>query len=307
MPDKEPKDPKQRRRSEEAANIFRRLEENPNDIEAQKDRDAFLARGETERAIYRNLSLSLEALSHAYKAKRKPKNTQKVIVFFVLALGSILYFLFEPASIFLIADERTGNQPKVVTLISGDNVHLDGSSAITEDIDDTVRRVQLLRGAAFFDVNTDTRPFVVTVGDLNVRVTGTRFEITKFTDQIVVSVADGTVEVGIDGTLFSLTAGERLRWDGEAAPAIDTIPTANIGSWRNDILVTEGMTFGEVVQIIDRRLPGPVFIIGEDLSAETFRGRLNVATPLVSLEALATTAGARVRSLSPIGTVVSKQ
>lgn len=305
MADDKPDDPEEKRRSEEAASIFQRLDENPDDSQAQKDRDAFLARGEAERATYQRLLRFLGTVQNARKPK--PNNTLKILIFIVLSLGSTLYLIFEPASIYLTADNITGNETEIVTLASGDVIILDGSSAINEEVDEKVRQVKLLRGAAYFDVRRDARPFIVDVEGLKVTVRGTQFEISKLSNEIVVSVADGYVEITVDDQTLSLQAGERVRLSEASAPVLDRTSIANIGSWRNDVLVTESMTLGEVIQIIDRRLPGPIFVVGENLASKTFRGRLDLSAPLIALQALAVTTDTTVRSASPIATIVSER
>lgn len=305
MSDEDPEDLEEMRRSEEAASIFQRLDENPDDLEAQKDRDAFLARGDAERATYRNLLRFLGTVQKIQKPK--PKTPPNLIIFVVLALGTVLYVLFEPLSIYLIADEMTGNETKSITLASGDVVILDGSSAITETVNEQVRQVDLLSGAAYFQVTRNARPFIVNVQDVVVTVVGTTFEVSKFHNEVTVSVVEGSVEVAIDGEPLMLGAGQSIRWREGRAPIINETEIAHIGSWRNNTLVTDGMTLGEVVQVIDRRLPGPVFVIGDDLASKTFRGQLDLTAPLVALDALAVTTNAKVRSVAPVATIVSER
>ncbi|MEM8796112.1 MAG: FecR domain-containing protein [Pseudomonadota bacterium] len=306
MPDDdEEEDLEEMRRSEEAANIFRRLEENPDDLQAQKDRDAFLARGEAERATYKNLLRSLTVAKRLLKPK--PKTNPNIIIFVVFALGAVLYLISGPVSIYLIADEITALEQRRIELASGDIVSLDGSSALIDRSDNDVRTVKLLKGAAYFEVFENNKPFVVDADGLTVTVVGTQFEVVRHDQEVTVSVSEGDVVVTIEGQDWDLSAGDRIRWSRGAIPVKDQRIIANIGSWREDLLVTDGMTFDEVIQTLDRRLSGPVIILSDNLAKKTFRGRLNLKTPLISLRALAATTGAQVRSAGPIATIVSER
>jgi len=52
------------------------------------------------------------------------------------------------------------------------------------------------KGEAFFSVAHDTsRPFFVTVGDVQVRVVGTKFDVKRGVDAVHIGVAEGVVEV----------------------------------------------------------------------------------------------------------------
>ncbi len=58
------------------------------------------------------------------------------------------------------------------------------------------RRVVLLRGEAFFSVaKNPARPFFVVVGDKEIRVVGTQFDVRRDDFSVRVSVVEGTVEV----------------------------------------------------------------------------------------------------------------
>ncbi|MEJ8567721.1 FecR family protein [Elongatibacter sediminis] len=82
------------------------------------------------------------------------------------------------------------------TLADGTLVHLNTDSRL-EILDiDTERRVRLIRGEGYFDVARDeSRPFIVTNRDAEVRVLGTEFNVRDSGDSTTVTVAEGQVEV----------------------------------------------------------------------------------------------------------------
>ena len=91
------------------------------------------------------------------------------------------------------------------TLPDGSVVWLNADSrlAYSNRFVDSEKREVRLEGEAFFDVRRDTlRPFEVTMGDLEVRVLGTRFNASHIPDLGIeeVTLLSGSVEVGHDGS-----------------------------------------------------------------------------------------------------------
>ncbi|MEM8796727.1 MAG: FecR domain-containing protein [Pseudomonadota bacterium] len=304
MSDPDGLDPEEFKRAEEAVRIFRRLNANPDDAQAQKERDAFLARGPEERDTYERLLKGVKLASHVLSPK--PKSPPKVTIILVLVLAGLIYALYQPLSIRLQADQITHYQPETRELSSGDIIVLDASTAIADQSDDEARQVRLFEGAVFFDVATEERPFVVAANGVQVQVIGTEFEVAREGRIVSVAVAEGEVEVRSEGRIWQLLSGDHLLLSGDGEPVVSERPIETIAGWRQDFIITDGMTTSEVAEIIDRRIPGPVVVIGGDLSKTELGGRLDLSDPFGALEALATISGGQVRSASPLVTIISK-
>ncbi|MGH7486913.1 MAG: FecR family protein [bacterium] len=83
-----------------------------------------------------------------------------------------------------------------IPLPDGSEVTLGARSSLDVAYRDDVRQVALTAGEAFFSVaKNPQRPFLVVVGDKQVRVVGTKFEIRRSDVGLRVSVVEGTVEV----------------------------------------------------------------------------------------------------------------
>lgn len=90
---------------------------------------------------------------------------------------------------------RTGEQMQV-TLPDGSQVNLGARSRLTVAYTHGARDVRLEAGEAFFAVQKDaTRPFRVHVLDGVVTAVGTAFDVRATNDRVLVSVAEGTVQV----------------------------------------------------------------------------------------------------------------
>jgi transmembrane sensor len=83
-----------------------------------------------------------------------------------------------------------------IHLTDGSEVTLGARSSLEVAFRPHERRVALTSGVAFFSVSKNSlSPFIVLVGDKEVRVVGTKFEVRCDPEEMRVSVVEGTVEV----------------------------------------------------------------------------------------------------------------
>jgi transmembrane sensor len=95
----------------------------------------------------------------------------------------------------------TLGEQRSVLLDDGSVVQLNTDSRIRVKIDSTVRYVELLQGEAIFQVAKDkARPFQVDSGTVIVEAIGTRFNVYRQEEQVVVTVVEGIVAVSTVGT-----------------------------------------------------------------------------------------------------------
>lgn len=284
---------------EEAAEIFLRLRDDPQNPELRARKSEFLARGETEREAYQKVLKSWQVTG-----VKKPSNPLKGIAIAAVLLGSI-YLTYDPLRIRLTADARTGSETGQTILASGDRVELDAGTALVDLTDGEGRGADILAGAAFFDVTPDEKPFVVTLGELEVRVLGTAFEVAELRDTTMVTVREGTVAVKQGGETWTLQAGDRLTWNAAKGGVLEQIAQADIAPWRQDRLSTNGMRFDEVVSIIDRRLPGRIVILDPDVADTRIVGTFDLTDPLAALRTLAAIRNVRVVAAPPMVTAIT--
>ena len=99
-------------------------------------------------------------------------------------------------------------------LDDGSRVQLNTDTRLRVRFTSGVRRVELLRGQAFFDVAHDTaRPFIVAAGAAQVRAVGTKFDVRRDPGEVRVTLAEGKVAIhdGADGGKdWMLTPGQSL-------------------------------------------------------------------------------------------------
>lgn len=144
-------------------------------------------------------------------------------------------------------------------------VHLNSGSSFKYPIKflQGEKREVFLTGEAFLEVAEDMkRPFVVSSGDLQIKVLGTKFNVSAYPEDMVkeVVLVKGLVElydlnqeiVGSETTM--LTPGMKGNFNTELK-SITTEPviTSIYTSWVDGELVFRNMTFKEILQKLERR------------------------------------------------------
>ncbi len=197
----------------------------------------------------------------------------------------------------LAADVATpAGAPRAVALADGSTVTLAGDSAIVVRLGGGERHVDLLRGAAFFEVAPDAaHPFVVAAGDATVTVLGTGFTVTREDNGVGVAVAHGLVNVRTDGGDTRLTTGQRLGADGRNVSAI---PPADVALWREDRIAVTDRPLGTVVDALARR-HGGIYLVPAAVRARHVTGVFDLDDPGRALAALLAPQGLAARPVIP--------
>ena len=164
----------------------------------------------------------------------------------------------------------------LLTLNTDTEVHV----ALTE----SQRSVHIEHGEAYFVVARDqNRPFVVTAGDSTVQAIGTEFNVYHRDETTTVTLLEGTVDVTVPAPEAATTGiseidqpKERRRIHQSQAVTVkstgiemvDLAPevAARAVSWRRGRLYFDGVTLGEMVEELDRYLPGHLVIADESIA-----------------------------------------
>jgi transmembrane sensor len=132
-------------------------------------------------------------------------------------------------------------QQQVQLLRDGTRVVLNTDTRIEVTYDEYFRRVRLVRGEAWFDVSKrPTWPFLVSVGDQEIRALGTSFIVRHDNDQdLSVTLVDGRISVAPVTTNGEappqapqlLVPGQRLVISQHHAPAVDRPELGRVTAW----------------------------------------------------------------------------
>lgn len=155
-------------------------------------------------------------------------------------------------------------QHQTVSLSDGSTVQLGPASEIKVTMSSKARYVELLRGAAYFDVASDpSRPFSVNSQLLTATALGTQFDVRQTPLFTRVAVAEGAVQVAhpliFNNQPTKLSVRETLR-PGEQISAIPSIgmevvtkiDIEAIAAWRSDRLIYQSASLSELLSDADR-------------------------------------------------------
>ena len=153
-----------------------------------------------------------------------------------------------------------------VTLADGSFVRLAPGSRLDE-FDGEGRREVSLEGRGFFAISRDeARPFIVRSGPGEVRVLGTRFEVSEETGggirtvvvegRVAVASSDGSVEIGT-GEMARVTVGS-------PPAASEPEDVYALLDWPDGILVFQGTRLAQVAEEVSRHFRRPIEVVGED-------------------------------------------
>lgn len=195
----------------------------------------------------------------------------------------------------------TGEQ-RQIALADGSHLLLNTNTAVTVEFEDNVRRVQLLRGEAYFQVaHAPERPFWVEAGDARARVTGTAFSVSRNDDRVTIAVAEGRVETSTADhpeQVMPLTPGEMASYKGPLLAIKQTADIQRTLAWRQGQIVFVQATLAEVVEQINRYRPGRLIITDEQLKTQPITAVFSVNRLDDAVKALEQTFGIRSRRLT---------
>lgn len=198
-----------------------------------------------------------------------------------------------------------------IVLADGTRIRLNAASSLRVVLGARERRVEMAEGEAVFDVAHDpSRPFLITVGDRQVRVVGTEFNIRRRNGATAVTVRRGIVEVRPSKAQsvapIRLTVGRQLTYvDGNPASQVRAVEPAVAFAWTSGQLIYQDVPMADVAADLSRRFGVPVNVADPQTARMPFTGVLvtdDAAAVMRRIEAFApVTASPRGRGfvLSP--------
>ncbi|WP_338923215.1 FecR family protein [Pseudomonas silesiensis] len=178
---------------------------------------------------------------------------------------------------------EAGDTVRQVTLNDGSRVELNLGSELTFSNYKDHRRVTLDKGEAFFSVSHDTaHPFIVRAADGRIRVTGTRFNVWMYEDQVRVNLIEGSVLVSSnddlpgDGLRLGPAMQARYR-HGDFTPQISqTYANDNSLAWRSGKLVLDDLALSDALPLINRYLDKPLMLADNSTGSIRLGGIYNI-------------------------------
>lgn len=177
-------------------------------------------------------------------------------------------------------------EQRAIALPDGSTVQLNTDTTFRVLMKESERRVELLRGEAFFNVIKDPeRPFIVKVGASEVRVVGTQFSVRENGGKLEVVVKEGTVNVVPDASRTATTEadkvelvrGNRLSYDnGKRILKVAVIDPERSLSWRKGVIELDRTPLDEAVEEVNRYAAIPIVIQDQRLATIKVSGGMKV-------------------------------
>jgi transmembrane sensor len=298
-------------------------EERPDDTALAADIDAWLEGNPAHAAAYDRARRAMGDAHHLLATDNNFANeavqrvaprpsrgrTAVATALFLLAGGATFYVADGP--IRLQADLISGvGVPQTTVLEDGSVVELNAASAIAIDFTGTKRRIELLRGEAYFRVAPDpARPFVVSAGNGTTTALGTAFDVNLTREETTVTVTEHAVVTRALNGHDNRVVGEdrqvsydRMGTLGE----IRRVDPAVAVAWREKRLAFDDRPLSTVIDEIGRYIPGKIVIAQASLAQRRFSGTLDISAPQQALLAFGAAIGIKVMTIGPYLTVISE-
>ncbi len=206
--------------------------------------------------------------------------TRRALLGGAIAAGTTAYLLARPPMDLwpslreLAADYRTGKGEQLkVALTPGVSLKLGTLTSIAVQSTAAETRIELIDGEAAITATTAPNQRLVVVADGG-RITAGHADFdARCVDGIVsVTCASGKVDVERNSQKTQLTPGQQISYsDAGLGPAVP-VDIAKATSWRTGVLIFIDKPLGEVVEEINRYVPGHIFITNAALRARIVNG-----------------------------------
>ena len=185
---------------------------------------------------------------------------------------------------------KTGDR-LTIALEDGSQVTLNTETQLEVAFSKSSRTVRLSRGEALFEVAKDkTRSFVVQTQNRRFVAVGTAFDVHIQTDQVKVTMLEGTVhaESMEPGSLIlaTVTAGEQLITSSRAQQSVRRVDAERETSWRRGQLIFDNTPLGEAVDELNRYSSTHIVLVDSKLAGLRLSGTFATGGTSTFVEAL---------------------
>ena len=187
--------------------------------------------------------------------------------------------LFEPRPTIDVA--TAVGERRTLALPDGSHLEVNTDTRVEAVLGARERRVRLDRGEVLFTVATDrSRPFIVAVGDIEVRATGTRFDVRHVEGQTRVALIEGGVDIDRAGQrLTQLRPGEQWRSDMPAGMTVRPIDTASAAAWTEGRILFDATPLDQAVDEVNRYSRAKLVLAATDRAADPVSGSFRAGDP----------------------------
>lgn len=269
----------------EAAVWLARLRSEERTAAEERAFHAWLAENPAHAEAFENLSAAWDAAG-AYAVAPEPAPLRRPLTRRV-AIGAGAGLVAAAASyiayVGMAGSTRYVTQPgerRQIALADRSQVTLDSDTVLDVAYSGGVRQLTLERGRAYFDVAHDkARPFVVRAAGQEVIALGTAFEVDHASSALSVLLVEGKVAVrsGLDEAF--MRAGDRLVYEGRAAPRRDRPDVGRLIAWQRGQLIFNNDRLSEAMAQMGRYSSRSMVIADPALGDQRVSGAFSIAQP----------------------------
>jgi len=226
--------------------------------------------------------------------------------------ASVLWF-GNPGTL-LLADHRTApGEIRAVGLADGSTVLLGPASAIAVRYSDSGRAVELLEGVAYFTAipreQAGGRPFTVMAAGGTAQALGTRFQVERTGDAVIVTVTEHKVEVALEGAAVKLSPGQAVRYapgnPGKGTLGkVRTVSLEQSLAWQRGRLIFDRVPLDEAMAALNRYRHGRILIADPELATRSVSGVFDPNHPDEVLRRIAGELGVEHVEIPPLLTLL---
>lgn len=178
-----------------------------------------------------------------------------------------------------------------VVLSDGTEVHLNSGSVLkypVKFITGINRQVYLLEGEAYFDVAKDPKhPFIVNADDINIRVLGTKFNVSSYPEDSSINtvLVEGAVSIfGKDktydkSTSLALKPGYKASWNKTKNNiSVEEVDTDIYTGWKNGKLIFKNIQFKNIIKKLERHYNVTIINNNSKLDEKNYDATFDVET-----------------------------
>lgn len=162
---------------------------------------------------------------------------------------------------------------RTIALRDGSRLSLNSATKVRVRFTGEERQLVLGEGQALFNVAKDkARPFTVKVGDVTVTATGTRFDVSRHGERILVTLIEGGVTVRApDGSVDPLRAGEQWQWPVKGA-RVRKVKADAVAAWAEKRIVFDGAPLAEALAEMNWHGGSTVILDAADFGSRRISG-----------------------------------
>ena len=179
-----------------------------------------------------------------------------------------------------------------ILLEDGSHVMLNSRTAVEVEFESTQRRVSLLQGQAYFEVNKDpARPFVVVALKRRFIAVGTAFDLRVDEERTQITMLEGVVRAEpprADGSQATMVKkGEQLTADSNYIQRITAVDPEAVTSWRRGQIFFDDARLADAIAEMNRYRTVPLVLADPSLGDLRISGAFSTASTSAFPEALA--------------------